>query len=390
MKRISNLLFSLCLLSFLCAVTLGTFRNRDREVSFYENRTLAKVPEITEEGLISGDYFDRWESWFTDHAVARTSLMKANTWLELSLLRQPVVNDLVVTEDCLLNYHGFGRWDPGFDKACSTWASDLADFQSYVEEKGGVFCFVGVPHQYSYFSDKYPDYMDNRLWYLEPFREETRRAADEAGVNMLDMNAVFTAQGHPDSYYAASDHHYSYAGARATYNALIEHLDQDYDLGLKAVPVELQQVPNPFLGSRNRKLNGMWQGEDALSIGILKEEVPFRRWDNGWETEAFLYRLPGDKESYVTYEVYMGGDVAETILRTDRPELPNVLIFGDSFTNALETMLYASFNETRSIDLRYYSEKTIREYIDEYRPDVVICLRDESVYLSTQGNGNLS
>ena len=28
----------------------------------------------------------------------------------------------------------------------------------------------------------------------------------------------------------------------------------------------------------------------------------------------------------------MGGDIAETVIQTDRPELPNALIFGDSFT----------------------------------------------------------
>ena len=118
--------------------------------------------------------------------------------------------------------------------------------------------------------------------------------------------------------------------------------------------------------------------------------MPFRRWDNGEEVEASLYALPDSPETYVTYEVYMGGDVGETVLRTDRPELPNALIFGDSFTNALETMLYASFNETRSVDLRHYTDMTIRAYIDRYQPDVVIYVRDETTYFSTEGNGNLA
>ena len=82
-------------------------------------------------------------------------------------------------------------------------------------------------------------------------------------------------------------------------------------------------------------------------------------------------------------------DKAETILRTDRPELPNLLIFGDSFTNPLETLFYTGFNETRSLDLRYYDQKGILEYLEEYRPDVVICIRDDTAYLSTEGNGNI-
>ena len=82
-------------------------------------------------------------------------------------------------------------------------------------------------------------------------------------------------------------------------------------------------------------------------------------------------------------------DKAETILRTGRPELPNLLIFGDSFTNPLETLFYTGFNETRSLDLRYYDRKGILEYLEEYRPDVVICIRDDTAYLSTEGNGNI-
>ena len=100
-----------------------------------------------------------------------------------------------------------------------------------------------------------------------------------------------------------------------------------------------------------------------------------------------MYNLPQTDTELVAYEIYMGGDIAETIIKTDRPELPNALIYGDSFTNAAETILYSSFNETRSLDLRHYSAKTLREYIDEYKPNVVICIRDDSCFFNMDGNG---
>ena len=136
-------------------------------------------------------------------------------------------------------------------------------------------------------------------------------------------------------------------------------------------------------------LYGLWTGAEKLSIGVQAAPVPFTRTDNGAPVPATLYELPEDPAAEVTYDVYMGGDKAETILRTDRPELPNLLIFGDSFTNPLETLFYTGFNETRSLDLRYYDQKGILEYLEEYRPDVVICIRDDTAYLSTEGNGNI-
>ena len=85
--------------------------------------------------------------------------------------------------------------------------------------------------------------------------------------------------------------------------------------------------------------------------------------------------------------MYMGGDFGETILETNRPELPSILIYGDSFTNPVEALLWPNFNETRSLDFRYYTGKTLTEYITEYKPDYVICIRDESTYLNDVGNG---
>ena len=84
----------------------------------------------------------------------------------------------------------------------------------------------------------------------------------------------------------------------------------------------------------------------------------------------------------------MGGDNAETYIKTYRPELPKILIFGDSFTNPLETLIYTSFDEMMAIDLRH-NKKSIYEYINEFSPDVVLLVRDDTCYLSNDGNGNI-
>lgn len=116
--------------------------------------------------------------------------------------------------------------------------------------------------------------------------------------------------------------------------------------------------------------------------------MAFDRTDNGLPVPAQLFRLPATPTETVDYNVYMGGDVAEAVLSTHRPEFPNLLIFGDSFTNPLETLLYTGFDETRSLDLRY-ADVSLLEYVAEHHPDVVLCVRDDTSYLSTEGNGNI-
>ena len=83
----------------------------------------------------------------------------------------------------------------------------------------------------------------------------------------------------------------------------------------------------------------------------------------------------------------MGGDIGETILQTNRPSLKTALIVGDSFTNALETLLWTGFDETRSLDYRHYKGESLIDYVQTYQPDVVLIVRDESLYLSLEGNG---
>ena len=46
----------------------------------------------------------------------------------------------------------------------------------------------------------------------------------EAGVDFLDMGAVYDAKGHRPEYYSAVDHHYSCYGAYAAYRAILDHL----------------------------------------------------------------------------------------------------------------------------------------------------------------------
>ena len=115
--------------------------------------------------------------------------------------------------------------------------------------------------------------------------------------------------------------------------------------------------------------------------------MAFTRTDNGQPSEKPLFVTPAADDLPTTYNLYMGGDFGETILETDRPDLPDVLIFGDSFTNALETLLYASFDETRILDLRHYKGMSLKDYISEYQPDIVLCIQNDTFYYTTTGNG---
>lgn len=393
MKRAASVAFSIVFLLALFAVPAATLFGPRTGSSYFEQRALAHAPKLTWEAVLDGSFFKDFETALSDHIVQRDQLLRLNTRLDLQLGR-PVVNGMVVRADVLLNYFGFVSWDTSYlAEDSKTICSGLAALDEEIKEYGGYFCYLGVPVQSSYFAARYPRYMDSRLWHTEAIRTAFSAEMEKNAVPFLDMHTVYDSLGAPGAYYSASDHHFTYRGALVAYTSLMDRINADTGGGNKVLTeddLDLITLPNPFLGSSDRKIYGLWSGEEKLEIGLLKTPASFTRTDNGTPVKAQLYDIPADERDTVTYSVYMGGDIGETLIDTNRPALKNVLIFGDSFTNPLETLIWASFNQTRSLDLRYYTAETIRQYIKLYQPDIVVCVRDESVYLSAVGNGDIA
>lgn len=392
MKRICEwamaLLFSGVLL-VLMAATILLPKNR---YSYYENRNLSAFPEITAESVLSGQVFDDLETLFCDYAAWRTPALKAVTWADLNVFHRPVVNDIVVTDDALLEqlYTMPDTADDIARKAADV-AADNAALRDQIEAYGGHYCYIAVPCQYAYYEDEYPSYLENRSAYTAAELAALNSAMDAQGITHVDMGPIFDSLGHLPAFSSKVDNHYGLRGAYVTYRAAAERLAADgcaLRVPEEGTDVTFSALPNPYMGSRTRKLLGLRGSDEKLLTASFAEDIPFTRFDNGAAAEATVYALPGSDAEPLTYGLYMGGDIAETVIRTDRPELPNALIFGDSFTNPVECLAYYSFNELRSVDLRHYTVQSLSDYIAAYQPDVVLCVRDYQSLLLREFNGN--
>ena len=393
MKRICEwamaLLFSGVLL-VLMAATILLPKNR---YSYYENRNLSAFPEITAESVLSGQVFDDLETLFCDYAAWRTPALKAVTWADLNVFHRPVVNDIVVTDDALLEqlYTMPDTADDIARKAADV-AADNAALRDQIEAYGGHYCYIAVPCQYAYYEDEYPSYLENRSAYTAAELAALNSAMDAQGITHVDMGPIFDSLGHLPAFSSKVDNHYGLRGAYETYRAAVQALNDAYGLALsfpeKGEDVTFSALPNPYMGSRTRKLLGLRGSDEKLLTASFAEDIPFTRFDNGAAAEATVYALPDSDAEPLTYGLYMGGDIAETVIRTDRPELPNALIFGDSFTNPVECLAYYSFNELRSVDLRHYTVQSLSDYIAAYQPDVVLCVRDYQSLLLREFNGD--
>ena len=393
MKRFAQVAFLACFLAVILAVPAGTLLfSKNNTSAYYENRALAEWPEITAEGILDGSLAQSLETWYSDHAPGRATLLKMDTFLSMDVLHRPVVNDIVTTQDVLLPFLDYSEYTPAaYEATVSSMSEPFSKLNQYIEETGGSFYFVGFPEQRIYFEDEFPDYLNNHENEAEAADTIFREALEDEGIAFLDMGEVYDDLGHPADFYSTVDHHYNYYGAYAAYRSILDTLAADgWELPvLTEEDFTFRELPNPYIGSRNRKLYNLWPNQDRAVIAELKDPIAYTRYDNGELSDKPLYVLPAAEDLPTTYNLYMGGDFAETILETNRPELPDVLVFGDSFTNALETLLYTSFDEMRSLDLRHYTDKTLRDYITDYQPDIVICVMNDTFYYTPTGNGNV-
>ena len=392
MKRSAETFIAACFIIFLIGVMSATILREPETYSYFENRMLAKFPEYSTQSVGDGSYILQLERYLADHTALRTTLLRVKARTDLTLKR-PVVNDVVLTEIRLLPYLPPETAVPGAINAqAEAMADNLKRISDTVQEYGGYYCYVAVPCQYAYFERDYPWYLNNRSELSRLSVSALSQALEERGVSFLDVRASFDELGHPDNYGSKVDNHYTMQGAFKTYQLVMEKAAAESGLEfpiLREEDVIFEILPNEYIGSRERKLLAMEQREEQLSILLPKEEVPFTRTDNGNAVAPKVCSMPSNDWELSTYDLYMGGDIAQTIIDTDREDLPSVLIYGDSFTNAMECILYLSFDKMYSLDLRHYHDMSLEDYIRSVQPEIVICIRDYETLLYQGANGGL-
>lgn len=409
-KKFAEILLITCFVVFLGVTMFFTVENRDNEYSYYENRNYAVMPEATRESFLDGSYLDELETFLSDHSAFREILVKAQTYADVNILKRPVVNDVVVTDKALLPYNAYETVDENTVKEkAETIASMNKELKDVIESYGGHYIYTAVPCQYACYEDLYPSYLNSRSQYTDLELKYLSQAMEKQDISFIDMMEIFRSSENPaETYVAVSDegvggslyyssaidNHYDVRGGFIAYKAIIDRINQETEFKLEYPDDdEITFVPHelPYRGSRTRKLLDVTNFSEHLHRAVFSEELPFKRYDKGTHVPSYIYDEDHTVlDGMITYGYYMGGDISNTVIDTNRPELPSILIYGDSFTNTIESVAYYSFDEQHSLDLRYYDEMTLQEYIKKYKPEIVVCVRDYFSLLAPEGNGQIT
>ncbi len=193
-----------------------------------EKRQLAEFPSIkTEEGEFNFDFFDEFESYFSEHFGFRQQLVTADGRLKSALTHTSADNDVIVGSDGWLYYgetiNDYLRLDTLSQREISNIANNLRIVDDYCNYKNADFIFFSAPNK----NTVYPENMPYN--YVPADKESnlemlTKKLADSDFY--FDLKAELLALDSKTALYHKTDTHWNNFGAYACHTMLMNRLNK--------------------------------------------------------------------------------------------------------------------------------------------------------------------
>lgn len=273
----------------------------------------------------------------------------------------------------------------------------LAD---YVQEQGTAFLYVQLPYKLDLDGSLV---IDGKTDFSHDNADRLLDALD-ADVDILDLRPLLCADRESiEKNFFRTDHHWNYSGAFRGFSELLKKLDRRFpDSGIdlsvgKLENWESHTVKNWLLGSRGRRTGRFFAGLDDMTYytpcfetSITCDIPEAGETYEGDFSEANIRpaKITGGKDLYEkdAYALYMGGDYGHVRQRNAGASgRLKILLIKESYALPLQAYLSTAFEAVDSVDPRYLENKTVKNYIDELNPDVVIlALNPNIIHLCPQ------
>jgi len=324
----------------LFAVLILNIALPDKDLSTAERRKLDKLPKLTTESLLGGDYFEDLEDYALDQFVMRDPLRTVKSTLRLGVFMQLENNDLFIRDG------GIFKLPPQVNvTAVQTNCSKLMSTAASVWPEAKLYYSI-VPEKNTFLdSDVYPAF-DRELY--NSIVAQSMTGAQNINIDdLLGIEDYYLTDPHwkQEQIIDVADHLLTAMGSAANEESTLK----------------VNEVTE-FYGTYQGQLPLATEKDVLCSVtSTLTENASVFNYETGKTGGVYAY----DKLSAMDpYDFYLYGACA--LLRIDNPSgTPGkeLVIFRDSFGSSIAPLMLSDYETVTLVDLRYVSSQVLGQYV---------------------------
>ena len=351
-------------IAFIFGLAIWFVVNPKADYSSSEKRYLQQFPETSVDTVLSGEFSEKFETYFADHFPQRNMWVGLNSYYNLGIGlngRNGVYNS---ADGYLINVP--------VDKENYV-RKNIRVLAEFKEKIGDVPMTVMLAPSTGYIAtDKLPLIHDS--YNDDTYFAETAKTLGESGVNFVDLRETFKqkyAEG--VQLYYRTDHHWTTDGAYEGYVKLCEKLGvqpADKDSFAKT-------AYGGFYGT-TYSTSGYWLTKpDSITVYDNQEntdknitvKISEDGKDNHYGSMFFYNHIDEDDK----YPVFLDGNHALTEIQNKNAKNGTIVVIKDSFSHSLAPFLAENYSKVVLVDLRYYKQ-SVSDLIKKENPEQVVAL----------------
>lgn len=337
----------LLVISFMIVIFGFMFLNifsEKEEISYYERRKLARLPDITISGLLNKESTSNLDSYVADHFFFRNNFRKLKIDIE-TLLGKTDVNDLFYYKNHYFKYENkydeeqIYKFTEKINYIYNNYLKDMNVYYSIIPEK-------------NYYLDNYK----YKKFAYDSLFEQMKNIGNK--ITYIDITNTINL----DSYYY-TDHHLRQDKIIEAVNKIASNMNFYVDDSYKV------EEYYPFYGTYYGQLLVKKDGEklNILHNDIIDNAIVYNI-ENNYD-KIYDYKKFGTVDSY---DIFLSGATAyEEIINNNIDNGKELIIFRDSYASSFAPLMLNGYKKITLIDLRYGNLEYLMDKIELNNQDVL-------------------
>ncbi len=358
----------LSILVFLSLVIIAKLSLNSNEYNYVDNRMSYRFFMPTFKNILSGEYQEKTEDIIADqmpkYNYFKTLYLKITTYINIGTIKLLKLDkkDKYIKLKSINIYKDYLLYNTITDEHFINTANDDIDEINKIvtNTKANIFLYFIETDSNNNFETNYKvkavDYLKKNL------------KIKETNISSLNISSFDNYK----NYFYKTDHHWNYLGSYEGYKEIAQLMN--FDTILK--PEDRVCFENiQSYGSKIKRIADIKMfGETICMYNFNYPDfdiyISNEKKDNYGRTVEELKKI-----NEISYGNIYDADYDEIVfINKESSNNKKLLVYANSYSNAINKLLASNYKETYIIDGRYYKEKTMIEYINDKQIDDVLIL----------------